>query len=72
MAKRRSITLMDQLRRAIEAAGESRYKICQSTGIDQSSLGKFVRDEGGLSLDNIDKLAHYLGLELVQARKKGT
>ncbi len=60
-------TLADELRAAIEASGESRYAISMKTGVDQSSLSKFVLRQTDLSLDNADKLAKHLGLRLSPA-----
>lgn len=59
------VKLSDQLRRAIVASGMSRYAIWKATGIDQSTLSKFMRGKGGLSVEGLDKLAACLGLELV-------
>jgi transcriptional regulator with XRE-family HTH domain len=61
MAARR---ISDQLRDAIESSGKSRYRIAKDTGISQAILSRFVNTQCGLSLDYIDRLADYLGLEL--------
>ena len=62
------IKMTDQLRRAIETADKSRYKLAQETGIDQATLSRFMHGKGGLSLDGWDLLAEALGLELVARR----
>jgi transcriptional regulator with XRE-family HTH domain len=62
--------ISDQLRAAIEAAGESRYEISKQTGINQSILSRFVRGETNLDGVNIDKLAAHLGLQLVPAKQQ--
>ncbi len=61
----------DQIRQAIGARGEARYRIAQETGLNEAALGKFFHGERGLSLDSLDKLAEYLGLEVVTKRRKG-
>ncbi len=61
----------DQIRQAIGDSGETRYRIAQETGINEAALGKFFHGERGLSLDSLDKLAEYLGLEVVTKRRKG-
>jgi transcriptional regulator with XRE-family HTH domain len=62
MPKKTSIS--DQVRKAINAAGVTRYRIAQDTGVDEATLSRFVNGERGLSLPVLDKLADYLGLEL--------
>ena len=61
----------DQIRQAIGDSGETRYRIAQETGLNEAALGKFFHGERGLSLDSLDKLAEYLGLEVVTKRRKG-
>jgi hypothetical protein len=60
----------EQLRLAIDASGQSRYAICKATGIDQGQLSKFMAGKLGLSIDALDILCAYLGLELRPARRK--
>ena len=59
-------TLSEQLRDAILAAPVSRYRIAKETGVTEAALSRFVRGERGLDLSSADKLAAYLGLELVR------
>ena len=59
-----TIPLSDQLRQAIQDCGESRYALSKRTGIDQSTLTRFMSGERGLRLDVVDILAEALGLEL--------
>lgn len=56
--------ISDQLREAIERSGKSRYRISIETGIQQSTLSRFIQQGTGLSLENIDRLCEYLGAEL--------
>ena len=62
MAKR--VKLTDQIRRAVEASGKSRYAISQATGVDQAALSRFVHG-GGLSMESLDLVAEYLGLNII-------
>jgi transcriptional regulator with XRE-family HTH domain len=64
-----AIPLSEQLRQAIRDCGESRYALSKRTGIDQSTLTRFMSGERGLRLDVVDVLAEALGLEL---RSKGS
>jgi transcriptional regulator with XRE-family HTH domain len=68
MAKRK-ISPTDQLRRAIDESGYSRYAICKATGIDQSSLGKFCAGKGWLSIESFDALGEFIGLTITLRQK---
>ena len=61
-----AMKLSDQIRRAVRRSDLSQYRIAQITGIDKSQLSKFVRDVGGLSVENLDALAKLLRLRIVQ------
>jgi len=56
--------LSDEIRRAIQSSGLSRYEIAKRSGVQQSALSRFVRGEG-LSTASLDRLAPVLGLHLV-------
>lgn len=57
-------TLVNAIRRAIEANDASRYRIAKDTGIAQSQLSRLVSGERGLDVDTIERLADYLGLQI--------
>jgi transcriptional regulator with XRE-family HTH domain len=67
--ERRS-TISEQLKAAILAASESRYRIAQETGVTEAALSRFVNGKRLLDLSSVDKLASYLRLELVPAKKQ--
>ena len=54
----------EQLRAAIRESQLTRYEIWKQTGILQSVLSRFVNG-GTVSLDTVDVLVEFLGLELV-------
>ena len=62
--------IMGKLAEAIEKSGKSRYQIYKDTGIDQSVLHKIVNG-GGCSVQTLEILCEYLGLELVEKKKRG-
>jgi transcriptional regulator with XRE-family HTH domain len=64
-----SETFSEQLRRAIRECGRSRYALSCETGIDQSTLSRFMQG-GGLSLAVVDKLAEALDLEIKTRKQK--
>ena len=72
MAKRRAKqkTFSDQIRQVIERSGLTRYRIAQETGIEESTLSRFMSGEHGLSTATLDKLAELLDLEVVVRKKK--
>lgn len=72
MAKQRT-KLSDQIRQAVEGCGQTRYAIAKTTGIDQSTLSRFVSGERGLPMQTLDRLADYLELSITmksQRRRK--
>jgi hypothetical protein len=63
-------TLSAQLREAIRDCGRSRYALSKETGVDQSTLSKFMKG-GSLSLNAVDRLAEALKLEISPINRKG-
>ena len=63
--------LVETIRAAIEASGETRYRIAKETGIAESQLSRLMSGERGLSAETIERLADYLGLEIVVRAKRG-
>lgn len=57
--------VLDEIRRAIEASGKSRYRLWQETGIDQSHLSKLMSGTAGLSVESLQRLAEALDLEIL-------
>jgi transcriptional regulator with XRE-family HTH domain len=61
--------LTEQLRAALVESGLTLGQITRDTGIDKSALSRFVNGERGVSMEALDKLGVYLGLELRPVRK---
>jgi transcriptional regulator with XRE-family HTH domain len=57
--------LTDQLRKAIDASGKSRYQIAKETGLDEATLSRFIHGKGGLSMEGLDAIGKSLGLRIV-------
>jgi transcriptional regulator with XRE-family HTH domain len=68
MGKRRA-RLSDQVRRAVDACGLSRYRISKQLGIAESTMSRFMSGKGGLSLDNLDAVADLLELNIVTGKR---
>ncbi len=62
-------TLTKQLRWYLKNCGVSTYRLEREIGIHNSALSRFLREERGLSLDNIDILGRYLKLRMVRDAK---
>lgn len=56
--------MTDEVRRAIEEAGISRYAICKGAGIEESAMSRFMRGQSGLTLRTLDRLAAFLDLHV--------
>jgi hypothetical protein len=69
MAKKRE-KLSDQIRRAVDASGRSRYRICKDAGILQSVMSRFMSGQGGLSTERLDALADLLDLNITVGKTK--
>ncbi len=69
MGKKR-VKLSDQVRRAVDESGLSRYAICKALGMDQAIMSRFMTGKGGLSMAKLDALADLLGLRIVADRPK--
>jgi plasmid maintenance system antidote protein VapI len=73
MARKR-LTFSDELRRAVNDCGLSRYRICKELGIAESTLSRFISGERGLTTKCLDRLAALLDLHVASAarpKKKG-
>lgn len=62
--------LMDAMRNAIETSGQTRYRIAKETGIAASQLSRLVNGELNLTVESVERLADYLGLEIVVRPKR--
>ncbi|MHC4065645.1 MAG: helix-turn-helix domain-containing protein [Planctomycetota bacterium] len=55
-----------QLRRFLEHCGESAYRLEWETGISNAALSRLLRQNRGLTLETVDKLAKHLGVRLAR------
>ncbi len=67
---RPSSRFSDQLRKAIDESGMSRYAICQACGIDKGTMSRFMSRQVGLSLQTLDRLADFLDLRITTGKRR--
>ena len=70
MEKKR-VKLSEQVRRAVEESGMTRYSICKAIGMHESVMSRFMNGKGGLQQDSLDALADLLELDIVARKKSG-
>lgn len=65
--------IRDQLRRLIGESGETAASLHQVTGVHEQRLRKFLRGDGDISLDSMERIANKLGSVIVvePANKEG-
>lgn len=64
--------LIEAMRKAIEASGQTRYRIAKESGVSAGQLSRLVNGERGLSVESVERLADYLKLEIViRTAKRG-
>ena len=68
MARKR-LTFSDELRRAVDDCGRSRYRICRELGIAESTLSRFMSGERGLTMKCLDRLAELLDLHVAAGKR---
>lgn len=64
------VKLSDQVRRAVEECGLSRYRISKTLDIAESTMSRFMTGKGGLSLEVLDALADLLNLNITTAKRR--
>ncbi len=58
-------TITKQLRWYLKNCGVSTYRLERETGIHNSALSRFLREERGLSTESMDTMGKYLKLVFV-------
>src|SRR5262245_11382453 len=66
------VRLSDQVRRAVDASGMSRYRIAKELGVAESTMSRFMARKGGLSMEYLDALADLLGLDIMTTKGRQT
>ena len=58
-------TILDQIRSVIESSDVTRYRIAKDLGIDQGQMSRLMNGQSSLSLEALERLCDYLGLEII-------
>ena len=67
--KAKRVKLSDQIRNAIDGAGDSRYALCKQIGMSQATMSRFMSGAGGLSVEMLDRVADVLDLNITAGAK---
>jgi hypothetical protein len=63
------VKLSEQVRRAVDVSGLSRYRICKTLKIAESTMSRFMAGKGGLSMEVLDNLADLLDLNISRGKR---
>lgn len=58
------VNLDEAIRRAIRTDGRSLYRLAKDSGVNSAILGRFMKNERGLTLETASRLCQALGLDL--------
>jgi transcriptional regulator with XRE-family HTH domain len=58
------LKLIEALKQAIKASGESQNAIAKACGLDQPNINAFMHGKRSISLESAEKIALHLGLTL--------
>ena len=62
--------LSDQIRKAIDDSGMSRYALCKAIDLSQSTMSRFMNGTGGLSIEMLDRIGEVLKLRIVSGQQQ--
>ena len=62
--------LTNAIAAAVKASDQTPYAIAKDAGVARSQLSRLLSGERGLNSDTIERLADYLGLEIVIRPKR--
>jgi len=64
--------LTDAIRAAVKASDQTPYAIAKGAGVARSQLSRLLSGESGMTVDTIERLADYLGLQITMEPKGKT
>ena len=69
MAKKKD-DFEEQMKKAIDAYGISRYQLSKESGVSESQLSLFMSGQRSLTLKSAGKIAEVIGLEIRSTKRK--
>ena len=60
----------DRLKEVLNKEGVTAYRVCKDLGIDQGEMSRFINKKVNLTLSRLEKVADYLGYDLVLVKRK--
>lgn len=64
------MTMSNQVRKAIDASGMSRYSIAKQSGVSEGMLSRFMSGENDVTLRTLEKIAPLIGVTLKVTQSK--
>lgn len=64
--------LTNEIRAAVKASDQTPYAIAKGANVARSQLSRLLSGESGMTVDTIERLADYLGLQITIAPKGKT
>ena len=63
-------TISEQVRRAIEECGMTRYRLSQVSGVSEGMLSRYMTGEREMTLRTLDRLAPFIGVQIAVKRPR--
>jgi transcriptional regulator with XRE-family HTH domain len=63
--RKKKPTITESLRTAIQRSGLTGYRVAQGAGVPEPTVRRLIRGGTSIRLDKADRLAAFLGLQLV-------
>ncbi|HEY8665651.1 MAG TPA: helix-turn-helix transcriptional regulator [Tepidisphaeraceae bacterium] len=62
--------LSDEIRRAVDDSGLSRYRIAKEIDVAESTMSRFMAGKGGLRMNVLDRLAALIGIHVTSKKER--
>lgn len=70
MGMAKTLKFSDALRAAVDTSGQTRAQVYRALGISPAMFSRFMARKNGLSIERLDALAAYLGVEIVIRKQR--
>jgi transcriptional regulator with XRE-family HTH domain len=62
----------NRLKDILTREGVSAYRVCKDLGLDKGQLSRFLNGKSNLTLIKIERIADYLGYDLLMVKRKSS